>query len=88
VTHSVTYCPEGLPARLEIDRSNPETGSYLPGILSPHRLVSLERSLLLVPARRTRSDMITWSQFGAYVSVAFTIFAGGVGLCWFAFWRH
>jgi hypothetical protein len=32
--------------------------------------------------------MITWTQFGAYVSVAFTIFAGGVGLCWFAFWRH
>jgi len=32
--------------------------------------------------------MITWTQFGAYVSVIFTVFAGGVGLCWFAFWRQ
>jgi len=32
--------------------------------------------------------MITWAQFGAYISVALTIFAGGLGLCWFAFWRE
>ena len=33
-------------------------------------------------------SMITWTQFGAYVSVAFTIFAGGVGVCWFVLWRQ
>jgi hypothetical protein len=32
--------------------------------------------------------MITWSQFGAYASVAVTVFAGGVGVCWFVLWRH
>ena len=32
--------------------------------------------------------MITWTQFGAYVSLAVTNFAGGVGLCWFVLWRQ
>jgi len=32
--------------------------------------------------------MITWSQFGAYASVALTIFASGIGLCWFVLWRQ
>ena len=32
--------------------------------------------------------MITWSQFGAYASVVFAVFAGGVGLCWFVLWRQ
>jgi hypothetical protein len=32
--------------------------------------------------------MVSWSQFGAYASVVVTIFAGGVGLCWFVLWRQ
>jgi hypothetical protein len=32
--------------------------------------------------------MMTWAEFGAYVSVAVTVFAGGVGLCWLTLWRQ
>lgn len=32
--------------------------------------------------------MITWTEFGAYASLALTLFAGGVGLCWYALWRQ
>jgi hypothetical protein len=49
----------------------------------------LERRLLLPHAAEENGrSMITWTQFGAYVSVAVTIFAGGVGLCWFVLWRQ
>jgi hypothetical protein len=34
------------------------------------------------------NPMVTWTQFGAYVSVATTVFAGGVGLCWLVLWRQ
>ena len=32
--------------------------------------------------------MITWMQFGAYTSVALSVFGGGVWLCWLLLWRH
>ena len=32
--------------------------------------------------------MMTWTEFGAYVSVAATVFAGGVGFCWVVLWRQ
>jgi hypothetical protein len=32
--------------------------------------------------------MMTWTEFGAYVSVAVTVFAGGVGFCWVVLWRQ
>jgi hypothetical protein len=49
----------------------------------------LERRLLsvLAVAEETKS-MITWTQFGAYISLAISLFAGGVGVCWFVLWRQ
>jgi hypothetical protein len=32
--------------------------------------------------------MVTWTEFGAYTSVAVTMFAGGLGLCWLVLWRQ
>ena len=32
--------------------------------------------------------MLTWTQCGAYLSVAVALFAGGVGVCWFLLWRQ
>jgi hypothetical protein len=32
--------------------------------------------------------MVTWTEFGAYASVAVTMFAGGLGLCWLVLWRQ
>jgi hypothetical protein len=31
---------------------------------------------------------MTWTEFGAYTSVVFAIFAGCVGLCWLVLWRQ
>jgi hypothetical protein len=42
----------------------------------------------MAPPEDRTEHMITWSQFGAYASVALMIFAGGVGLCWFVLWRE
>jgi len=32
--------------------------------------------------------MVTWTELGAYTSVAVTMFAGGLGLCWLVLWRQ
>jgi hypothetical protein len=32
--------------------------------------------------------MVTWTEFGTYASVAVTMFAGGLGLCWLVLWRQ
>jgi hypothetical protein len=32
--------------------------------------------------------MLTWTQFGAYISVAITLFAGALGVCWLTLWRQ
>jgi hypothetical protein len=32
--------------------------------------------------------MLTWTELGAYLSIVFTMFAGGVGVCYLVLWRQ
>jgi hypothetical protein len=32
--------------------------------------------------------MLTWMQLGGYLSIVFTVFAGGVGVCYMVLWRE
>jgi hypothetical protein len=35
-----------------------------------------------------RKRMLTWMQLGGYLSIVFTVFAGGVGVCYLVLWRE
>ena len=32
--------------------------------------------------------MLTWMQLGVYLSIVFTVFSGGVGVCYLVLWRE
>jgi hypothetical protein len=32
--------------------------------------------------------MLTWTEFGGYLSVVSAVFAGGVGVCYLVLWRE
>jgi hypothetical protein len=48
---------------------------------------NLERRLLPQRAEARNTD-VSWTEFGAYASLALMIFAGGVGFCWLVLWRQ
>ncbi|HET7343903.1 MAG TPA: hypothetical protein VFL90_20740, partial [Methylomirabilota bacterium] len=38
--------------------------------------------------RAEATSTVSWTEFGAYTSLALMIFVGGVALCWLVLWRQ
>ena len=34
------------------------------------------------------TEMLTWMQLAAYLSIVATLCGGGIGLCWLLLWRE